>query len=132
MAGGGSADKLYFEGENQFRLEGATWSTCPAPDPDWYIRAGELKLDYDREVGVARGGSVVFKDVPIFYLPWIEFPLVAQRQSGLLPPTVGQSNKTGFDLTLPYYWNIAPNYDATFTPATWVSAGCNWAESSVT
>lgn len=116
VAGGGSADKLYFEGENQFRLEGATWSTCPAPDPDWYIRAGELKLDYDREVGVARGGSVVFKDVPIFYLPWIEFPLVAQRQSGLLPPTVGQSNKTGFDLTLPYYWNIAPNYDATFTP----------------
>ncbi|MCB1898502.1 MAG: LPS-assembly protein LptD [Rhodocyclaceae bacterium] len=116
VAGGGSADKLHFEGENQYRLEGATWSTCPAPDPDWYIRAGELKLDYDREVGVARNGSVVFKDVPIFYLPWIEFPLVGQRQSGLLAPTVGQSNKTGFDLTLPYYWNIAPNYDATLTP----------------
>ena len=116
LSGGGSAERLHFEGNDQYRLEGATWSTCKAPDPDWYLRAGEFKLDYDREVGQAWHGTLVFKDVPLFYLPWVRFPLVSERQSGFLVPTIGQSNKTGFDLTLPYYWNIAPNYDATLTP----------------
>lgn len=116
ISGGGEADRLYFAGPDQYRLKGATWSTCPAPDPDWYLRASELDLDYQRQVGEARHGTLVFKHVPLFYMPWVEFPLVGQRQSGLLAPTVGQSNKTGFDLTQPYYWNIAPNYDATLIP----------------
>jgi len=116
VAGSGRADVLKLEGENQYALENATWSTCSPPDPDWYLKAGELTLDYDREIGVARNATVVFQDVPIFYMPWAEFPLVAQRKSGLLPPTFGTSNKTGVDLTVPYYWNIAPNYDATFAP----------------
>ncbi|MCB1888991.1 MAG: LPS-assembly protein LptD [Rhodocyclaceae bacterium] len=116
ISGGGAADKLAFEGPDRYRFFGATWSTCPAPDPDWYLRADELSLDYNTEVGEARHSTLVFKDVPLFYMPWVEFPLVGQRQSGLLAPTVGQSNKTGFDLTQPYYWNIAPNLDATFVP----------------
>ncbi|WP_232502184.1 LPS-assembly protein LptD [Azoarcus olearius] len=116
VSGGGHADVLHFEGENQYRLENATWSTCSVDDPDWYIKARDLQLDYDREIGVAKGGTVVFKDVPFFWMPWAEFPLVGQRQSGVLPPTIGSSNKTGLDLTVPYYWNIAPNYDATITP----------------
>ncbi len=116
VAGSGQADVLRLEGENQYRLENATWSTCQASDPDWYIRARELELDYDREVGTAHGGSIVFMDTPIFWMPWAEFPLTGQRQSGLLPPTFGSSNKTGVDFTVPYYWNIAPNYDATIAP----------------
>lgn len=120
VTGGGRADVLYFEGENQYRAKNATWSTCQVDDPDWYIKARDLTLDYDREIGVARNSTVVFKDVPLFWLPWAEFPLVGQRQSGLLPPTYGSSNKTGFDLTVPYYWNIAPNYDATIAPR-WMS-----------
>ena len=116
VAGSGHADMLRLEGENQYRLENATWTTCTPSDPDWYIRARELDLDYDREVGTARGGSIVFMDTPIFWLPWAEFPLSGQRQSGLLPPTFGSSNKTGLDFTQPYYWNIAPNYDATIAP----------------
>lgn len=120
VSGNGHADALLLEGENQYRLKNATWTTCQADDPDWYIKARDLKLDYDREVGTARGTSVVFQDVPIFWAPWAEFPLVNQRQSGLLTPTFGTSNKTGIDLTQPYYWNIAPNYDATFAPR-WMS-----------
>ncbi|ENO76274.1 organic solvent tolerance protein, partial [Thauera sp. 63] len=116
VSGSGSADVLRLEGENQYRLKNATWSTCQASDPDWYIKARELELDYDRQVGTAQGGSIVFQDVPIFWMPWAEFPLSGQRQSGLLPPTFGSSNKTGADLAVPYYWNIAPNYDATITP----------------
>ncbi len=116
VAGSGKADELRLEGENQYRLKNATWTTCEASNPDWYIKARELELDYDREVGTARGGSIVFMDTPIFWMPWAEFPLTGQRQSGLLPPTFGSSNKTGVDLTAPYYWNIAPNYDATIAP----------------
>ena len=116
VTGSGQASVIRFEGENQYRLEDATWSTCQPQDPDWYIKAGKLDLDYDREVGVARDSTVVFKDTSIFYMPWVEFPLVAQRKSGFLPPTFGTSNKSGVELTVPYYWNIAPNYDATLVP----------------
>ena len=116
VSGSGTADVLRLEGENQYRLDNATWTTCSPSDPDWYIKARELELDYDREVGTARGGSIVFLDTPIFWMPWAEFPLTARRQSGLLPPTFGSSNKTGVDFTQPYYWNIAPNYDATIAP----------------
>jgi LPS-assembly protein len=116
VTGGGHADLLLLEGENQYRAKKATWSMCPAPDPDWYIKAGDLELDYDREIGTAHAGTVVFKDVPIFWVPWAEFPLVGQRHSGILPPMLGHSNKTGFDFSVPYYWNIAPNYDATLAP----------------
>lgn len=116
VAGSGRADKLYFEGENQYRLVNATWSTCKPESPDWYIRTDELSLDYDREVGVARGASLVFKDVPILWWPWMAFPLAEQRQSGFLVPTLGASNRTGIDVSVPYYWNIAPNYDATIAP----------------
>jgi LPS-assembly protein len=116
VTGSGGADVLQLNGENQYALTNATWSTCKAPDPDWYLKAGELELDYDRQIGTARDSTVVFKDVPIFYMPWVEFPLVSQRKSGFLTPTFGTSNKTGVDLTVPYYWNIAPNYDATLVP----------------
>lgn len=116
VSGGGHADVMYFEGENQYRLKNATWSTCEASDPDWYIKASDLRLDYDREVGVARGASVVFQDVPMLWWPWAEFPLAGQRQSGFLAPTYGVSNKVGLDISIPYYWNIAPNYDATIAP----------------
>ncbi|WP_345794522.1 LPS-assembly protein LptD [Thauera sp. JM12B12] len=116
VSGSGEADVLRLEGENQYRLKNATWTTCSPTDPDWYIKARELELDYDREVGTAHGSSIVFMDTPLFWMPWIEFPLNGQRQSGLLPPTFGSSNKTGVDFTQPYYWNIAPNYDATVAP----------------
>ncbi|WP_308445469.1 LPS assembly protein LptD [Thauera sp. 2A1] len=116
VSGSGHADLMNLEGENHYRLTNATWSTCQASDPDWYIKARDLELDYDREVGTARGASLVFMDTPILWMPWADFPLVAQRQSGFLPPTFGVSTKTGVDLSVPYYWNIAPNYDATIAP----------------
>lgn len=116
VSGGGHADMLYFEGENQYRLKNATWSTCEAPDPDWYLKAENLQLDYERDVGVARNASVIFEGVPLLWWPWADFPLAGQRQSGFLSPTFGVSNKVGLDISVPYYWNIAPNYDATIAP----------------
>ena len=109
----GSASLLLLEGPEKYRLEDANYTTCPAGNDDWYMRARDLKIDEGTEIGVARDASVVFKGVPILYTPWIDFPLANQRKSGFLPPITGNSSNSGFEFTLPYYWNIAPNYDST-------------------
>jgi len=115
ITGHGEAQVLHLEGENQFRLLNGTWTSCKPDRPDWYVRANELELDFDREVGEARGGTLVFKGLPLGYMPWADFPLSDQRRSGVLSPTFGMSNKVGADLTVPYYFNLAPNYDDTLT-----------------
>jgi LPS-assembly protein len=112
----GNAERVDFLGENRYLLAGARYSTCGPDDPDWYLQVGDLALDFEREVGVAHDIKLVFKDVPILYSPWADFPLNNQRKSGLLAPTVGDTTSTGFDVTVPYYWNIAPEYDATLAP----------------
>jgi LPS-assembly protein len=120
VRGSGEADLLKLEGENQYSLNNATYTTCPVPDPSWYLRMKELDLDFDRDKGEAWQSTLVFKDVPIAYTPWIDFPLSGGRQSGFLPPTLGSSTSNGIDTTLPYYFNLAPNYDATLAPR-WMS-----------
>ena len=116
VSGRGQADVMHFEGENQYRMTNATWTTCEPETDDWHIRAADLQLDFDREVGTARGSTLVFKDLPILWWPRMTFPLAQQRQSGFLTPTVGMSTRTGLDISAPYYFNIAPNYDATIAP----------------
>lgn len=114
--GRGVADRLDFEGENQVRMTNGTYTTCAPGNDDWYARIESLKLDYDREVGEGTDGTVFFKDVPIFYSPWLSFSLNRERKSGFLAPTFGTNSDSGAELSIPYYWNIAPNTDATITP----------------
>lgn len=116
ITGAGRADRLEFQGEGLYRFVNATYSTCTAEDPDWYAQAEELKLDYNQEVAQARHAKIVFKDTPILYSPWLEFSLNNQRKSGFLTPTFGTSTTSGIEAMLPYYWNIAPNMDATIAP----------------
>ena len=117
--GQGKAERMEFEGAGQYRLTNATYSTC-APvagrDPDWFVRTTDLHLDYDAEEATARNATLVFQGVPIFYSPWLNFSLNNERKSGLLTPTGGTTSRGGSEFTLPFYWNIAPNMDATFTP----------------
>lgn len=112
----GEADRIDFEGENHFRLWNNTFTTCPIDNNDWYVRTKELKLDYDREVGEGKDATVYFKDVPILYTPWLSFSLNNERKSGFLRPSIGTNSDNGFEYEQPYYWNIAPNMDATITP----------------
>lgn len=112
----GKADLIEFQGENRMRLTNATYTTCSADDPDWYAKVAELNLDYDREVAEGRDATLVFKDVPLFHTPWLSFSLNNKRKSGLLSPTFGASSSSGIEFTLPYYWDIAPNMDATISP----------------
>lgn len=114
--GSGHALRADFEGENHVRLSNATYSTCKPGRPDWYLQGAEVHLDYDEDVGEAKDATVRFFDVPIFYSPVASFSLNHNRKSGFLHPFFASSTRNGFDFTLPYYWNIAPNYDVSVYP----------------
>ena len=115
-AGAGNADLVRMTDETHARVQRFDFTTCDIEDPDWQLKAGDVKLDFDRNVGTARNARLEFKGVPILYSPWLTFPLDDARKSGFLYPQVGSSSDNGLDLAIPYYWNIAPNQDATFTP----------------
>lgn len=114
--GSGKAEIMNFEGEGLYRLKNATYTTCSPSRPDWYAEADEMKLDYNREVAQATNARLKFAGVPILYSPWLSFSLNNQRKTGLLTPTVGSTSQTGLEYTQPFYWNIAPNADATIAP----------------
>jgi LPS-assembly protein len=116
LQGRGSADRLIFQGPDLYRAEQASYTTCGPGTDDWFIRARELDIDKGRDVGVARGASIVFLDQTIFYAPYLSFPLHRQRKTGFLTPHYGTSSSTGAELTAPYYVNIAPNRDLTLYP----------------
>ncbi len=115
--GRGSGDIAHIQDQQHFTLQdNVTYTTCRADEQDWLVRMNSLEIDRDQQVGTARQAWVEFMDVPILYSPWMDFPLGNQRRSGFLSPTFGGTNTSGSELILPYYWNIAPNYDATFAP----------------
>lgn len=115
IIGSGTASQLEFRGEDLYHLKNATYSTCAPEKREWSIHVDELDLDYNSEQGKGRNATVTFLDVPIFYSPWIDFSLNNERKSGFLPGMFGSTNKSGFEVSLPWYWNIAPDMDATVT-----------------
>ncbi|TDR23813.1 LPS-assembly protein [Marinicella litoralis] len=102
--------------ESKSSLTGLTFSTCAPQQRDWEIVAKTAELNHEEGVGTFKGMSLRFKDVPILYLPWAKLPLNDDRRTGLLIPGFSYSDNTGIDLSLPYYINIAPQFDATLTP----------------
>jgi LPS-assembly protein len=98
------------------RYRDIVYTTCPPGRSDWSIRASDLELDHVDGMGTARNARLRLADIPVFYTPYLRFPIDDRRRSGILVPTIGNSNNTGVDITIPYYWNIAPNLDATFFP----------------
>jgi LPS-assembly protein len=112
----GTAERLLFEGPNQYRAERTQYTTCGPGNEDWYVRARELTIDRDRDVGVARDASIEFLGATIFYSPYLSFSLHQERKTGFLTPHYGSSSTTGAELTIPFYINIAPNRDATIAP----------------
>jgi LPS-assembly protein len=112
----GGAERLEFLGRDRYRLTNATYTTCRPGQEDWRLEARELELDYEEEEGVARGPRLRFFDATILASPWATFPLGERRKSGVLTPYYAQTTARGLEFGLPYYWNIAPEHDATFTP----------------
>ena len=118
---GGVAQRIDFLDEQRAVAVGATYTSCPADGsggPAWLLTTDRVSLDFGTHTGVAEGGVLRFYGVPILAAPTLSFPLSDDRKSGWLPPTfVPIDSRSGASFAIPYYWNIAPNRDATFTPA---------------
>lgn len=114
-SGRGDADSIRSDGRDFLELSGVRYSACPADEQDWNLIAKRIRIDQATETGQGRGVRVEFKGVPILYTPYLSFPASGARKSGVLLPDYGNTERSGNDISIPFYWNIAPNYDATIT-----------------
>ncbi|MGY8904717.1 MAG: LPS-assembly protein LptD [Burkholderiales bacterium] len=126
----GVASRIDFIDDKRAVVSNATYTTCQREPfanwmPDWILTADTIKLDSEADVGRAEGAVLRFKGVPVLPVPSIEFPLSERRKSGFLPPSIGLDSVDGAEFSLPYYWDIAPNRDATFTPEIKTKRGVN-------
>jgi len=106
---------IIIENKN-YLLKKATYTTCPPKNKSWKISAQKITIDDAKATGVARNAYLDFHGFPVLYTPYMSFPTTSARKSGFLTPIYGYTNVSGFDYGLPYYFNLAPNYDATFIP----------------
>jgi len=98
------------------RLKDGTYTTCEPNSNAWEIKGNNITLNPATGFGTATNATLRVKDIPVLYTPYIYFPIDSRRQSGFLPPSFSSGSKTGFMLVTPYYFNLAPNYDATLYP----------------
>ena len=126
--GRGFAKDIAVNPDGKVALDQVRYTSCPVGHEDWSLNAARISLDTKLQEGVARHVTMRFKDVPIFYTPYISFPLGDERKSGVLPPSLGHSGSNGFEAEVPYYFNLAPNYDLTVTPGLLTARGVQLAE----
>jgi len=112
----GSAKVMRSTGKLSYEYDNVTYTTCPAGNDDWLLHMSWLELDRSTQIGTAHNAWIDFMGVPLLYTPWMNFPLDGRRMSGLLGPVYGRTRMGGTEITLPYYLNLAPNYDATIAP----------------
>ena len=111
--GTGIGSKALMANRNEMTIDDVTYTACPCPEPSWWLTASEVNLNYDENEGEAWGSVLYFKGMPILASPYLTFPIRKERKSGFLAPTFAITSQSGYDMTLPYYLNLAPNYDAT-------------------
>ncbi|MGB6976590.1 MAG: LPS-assembly protein LptD [Gammaproteobacteria bacterium] len=122
----GTSSQAHRESSGVLKLKEATYSTCPPTQRMWQVEAGRLNLDKHEGWGTAINSRLKVFGVPVAYFPYFTFPLDNRRKTGFLFPTYGYSNKSGVDLSFPYYLNLAPNYDATITPHVYGNRGLQY------
>ena len=123
LPGWGRASWMERFANQNILLRNATYSTCAPEDRAWQLEAREIAFDKAKSEGIARHAVLKIEDLPILYTPYISFSTSKERKSGFLMPQVGYSSIGGFDWAQPYYWNIAPNYDATIVPHAYALRG---------
>ena len=123
---GGRAERIDFLDSQRARLTNATYTSCTVDGggtPAWLLSADRVRLDFEANEGIAEGAVLRFLGLPILAAPVLSFPLSDARKSGWLPPSINLDNKSGLEVAVPYYWNIAPQRDATLTPAIYSRRG---------
>ncbi len=121
--GRGQADKLIVDAGTSTEMQRLRYTTCDPDDEFWSFTAKKLFLDHEKNQGTARNVVLRIKDFPVFYTPYMSFPLSKERKSGFLAPSYGTTARQGFETRTPYYWNISPNMDATLTPRLMTDTG---------
>ena len=119
LGAGGRAERIDFYDSARSSATRAEYTSCPRDtpaEPAWVLRTDRVSIDLDSNEGVAEGAVLRFLNVPILALPSLSFPLSDARKSGWLPPSINTDNRSGIELSIPWYWNIAPQRDATLTP----------------
>ena len=111
-----TAEQVVVRPEGLISLNEIMFTTCPEDDLDWQLFGRGLEIDRAAGFGRARNVRLRFKGVPILWAPYFSFPIDDQRKSGFLAPQISERDRTGFDLTVPYYLNLAPNYDLLLEP----------------
>ncbi len=124
----GQAETIEFLGVNQYRITDGFFTSCKPGDDGWRLKADEIDLDFTRNVGTARGASLYFEGMRVIASPSFDFSLNNERKSGFLPPSIGTTGKSGPEVAVPYYLNLAPNYDLTLTPRYMEKRGLQIAE----
>lgn len=119
LGSGGRASRVDFLDPSRAQALDATYTSCPrdgSVEPAWVLETRSVRMDFERNEGIAEGAVLRFLGVPILAAPVLSFPLNDERKSGWLPPNINLDSRSGLDLAVPYYWNLAPNRDATITP----------------
>lgn len=116
VQGHGRAEKIAIGQQTGINLVESSFTTCPVDDEVWRIQASNIEISPDQSRGVVKHARFYIKDVPVLYLPYFSFPVNDQKQSGILYPTIESNSSIGLGVEQPVYWNIAPNYDLTFSP----------------
>ncbi|WP_444934788.1 LPS-assembly protein LptD [Microbulbifer sp. JTAC008] len=112
----GGAELVARQTSGELTLTEGTYTRCEPGREFWQLTGREINIDEVESQGTARDVRLKILDVPVLYLPYFRFPVGDARMSGFLFPTLSNSDKNGWDLAIPYYWNIAPQMDATISP----------------
>lgn len=114
--GHGSAELIEVDADGTLILKDSTFTTCYGETPDWLFKASEIGISQDKKSVEAYNARFKLFGVPVLYIPYFSMPITNERQSGFLFPKISSSNKSGLEVSLPFYWNISENIDATITP----------------
>lgn len=112
----GAAEEITKQGDNIIRVKNGIYTSCPPNNNTWTLNSENIKVNPTTGWGSATNATLKVKDVPVLYTPYIYFPIDDRRQSGLLYPNISLTSGDGLDIATPYYFNLAPNYDALYTP----------------
>ena len=124
--GRGSAESLDVLSSRRALMRDAYYTTCVGDNPDWYLKSSAMLIDQDKDIGEGISSVLVFKKIPILATPYIQFPLGKNRRSGFLTPSLGVSSSSGAEVVVPYYFNLAPNYDLTVYPGVLTNRGAKF------